>query len=254
MTIAKESTAPAALASRRAVLAAAAGAAAALGAAALGRPSPVRAGSDGDVTIGFNTPVSTSTELSNSVNTNFIFKATSQSGIALYGASGTNTGVYATSGTNFAIQGHSTSSLGVYGSSGSDVGIYASSSAASRPAGIGASFGNSTGLQGSSGAVPASTPAKTGVYGYASQDANSVGVRGESPAGFGVYGKTSSGYAGYFNGKVFSSQFVELAEIVTPAAPGGNRGRLFMRDNGSGKTQLCVKFPTGGTIVLATQP
>jgi hypothetical protein len=92
------------------------------------------------------------------------------------------------------------------------------------------------------------------VYGYAAQDSGSVGVRGESPAGFGVYGKTTgTGFAGYFNGKVFMSQFLEMAEIGTPAAPGGNRARLFVRDNGLGKTQLCVRFPSGAFKVLATE-
>jgi hypothetical protein len=101
---------------------------------------------------------------------------------------------------------------------------------------------------------PPAAPAKTGVYGYAAQDANSVGVRGESADGFGLYGKaTGTGFAGYFNGKTFMSQFVEIAEMTTPAAPGGNRARLFVRDDGLGKTQLCVRFPTGAVKVLATE-
>lgn len=39
-------------------------------------------------------------------------------------------------------------------------------------------------------------------------------------------------------------------------APAGatNRARLFSRDNGSGKTQLCVIFATGAVQVLATEP
>jgi hypothetical protein len=39
-----------------------------------------------------------------------------------------------------------------------------------------------------------------------------------------------------------------------PAAPGANAGRLYFRDNGSGKTQLCVRFNTGAVQVIATEP
>lgn len=39
-----------------------------------------------------------------------------------------------------------------------------------------------------------------------------------------------------------------------PAAPGANRGRLYVKDNGAGKSQLCVRFPTGAVQVIATEP
>lgn len=45
--------------------------------------------------------------------------------------------------------------------------------------------------------------------------------------------------------------FIERAD---PAAPAVNRGHLYTRDNGSGKTQLCVRFNTGAVQVLATEP
>lgn len=48
--------------------------------------------------------------------------------------------------------------------------------------------------------------------------------------------------------------YIEAQEISTPAAPDANYGRMFVRDNGSGKTQLCVIFNTGAVQVLATQP
>ncbi|MEY2653437.1 MAG: Pectate lyase superfamily protein [Pseudomonadota bacterium] len=38
------------------------------------------------------------------------------------------------------------------------------------------------------------------------------------------------------------------------AAPAANSGVLYMRDNGAGKTQLCVRFATGAIQVLATEP
>jgi hypothetical protein len=45
-----------------------------------------------------------------------------------------------------------------------------------------------------------------------------------------------------------------MTEITAPAAPSANRLRLFARDNGLGKTQLCVRFNTGSVVVLAIQP
>lgn len=47
---------------------------------------------------------------------------------------------------------------------------------------------------------------------------------------------------------------IEFAEMTAPAAGAANTGRLFCRDNGSGKTQLCVIFNTGAIQVIATQP
>lgn len=46
----------------------------------------------------------------------------------------------------------------------------------------------------------------------------------------------------------------EFSEVAAPAAPAANKSRLFTQDNGSGKTQLAVRFPTGAVQVLATEP
>jgi hypothetical protein len=46
----------------------------------------------------------------------------------------------------------------------------------------------------------------------------------------------------------------EFAEISAPATPAADKARLFVRDNGAGKTQLCVLFSDGTPIALATQP
>jgi len=52
-----------------------------------------------------------------------------------------------------------------------------------------------------------------------------------------------------------SANYQEMIELgADPAAPAANKARLFLRDNGSGKTQLCVRFATGAVVVLATQP
>lgn len=47
---------------------------------------------------------------------------------------------------------------------------------------------------------------------------------------------------------------MEFAEMTAPAAGAANTARLFARDNGSGKTQLCVRFNSGAIQVLATEP
>lgn len=49
-----------------------------------------------------------------------------------------------------------------------------------------------------------------------------------------------------------SIDFVEAS--ADPSAPAANCGRLFLRDNGSSKTQLCVRFNTGAIQVIATEP
>lgn len=47
---------------------------------------------------------------------------------------------------------------------------------------------------------------------------------------------------------------VEFVEKTDPAAPAANNARLYAKDNGSGKTQLVVRFATGAVQVLATEP
>lgn len=48
--------------------------------------------------------------------------------------------------------------------------------------------------------------------------------------------------------------YFEMVERTAPSAPAANRGRLFVRDNGSGKSQLCIIFSSGAIQVIATQP
>lgn len=48
--------------------------------------------------------------------------------------------------------------------------------------------------------------------------------------------------------------FIELGEQSDPVAGATNYARFYARDNGSGKTQLVVRFPTGAIQVIATEP
>ena len=50
------------------------------------------------------------------------------------------------------------------------------------------------------------------------------------------------------------AKIIELDEISAPANPSANKSRIYTRDNGAGKTQLVVQFPTGAVQVLATEP
>lgn len=71
-----------------------------------------------------------------------------------------------------------------------------------------------------------------------------VGIGTNAPADrFHVYG----------NARV-ENGYIEGTEISEPAAPATDHGRLYFRDNGSGKSQLVVRFPTGAIQVLATEP
>lgn len=45
-----------------------------------------------------------------------------------------------------------------------------------------------------------------------------------------------------------------FTEQSDPAAPAANTGVIFCRDNGSGKTQFCVRFSSGAVQVIATEP
>lgn len=47
---------------------------------------------------------------------------------------------------------------------------------------------------------------------------------------------------------------IELPERTDPAAPLANKARLYAKDNGSGKTQIVARFPSGAVQVIATEP
>jgi hypothetical protein len=46
----------------------------------------------------------------------------------------------------------------------------------------------------------------------------------------------------------------QLQERADPPAPAANLARVYAKDNGAGKTQLVVRFPTGAVQVIATEP
>jgi hypothetical protein len=79
--------------------------------------------------------------------------------------------------------------------------------------------------------------------------------------GFGQLTGTPTTLAGYGIADAIQSflengaKGYELSEMTAdPAAPAANKVRIFSRDNGAGKTQICALFPTGAVQVLATEP
>ncbi len=55
-------------------------------------------------------------------------------------------------------------------------------------------------------------------------------------------------------GELRMSAFAELSEMTAPAAGEANSGRLYLEDNGAGKTRLMIKFSTGAAQQIAIQP
>jgi hypothetical protein len=275
--------------SRRALLAGAIGGIGAWAASAIGRPSSLRAANGDPVTVGGVLTGTATTKITNSdpseaaiwghasnvsgigvgvrgdtasagygvwgtCATGFGVFGNSTSNYGVYGLSTSSSGVRGESGSGTGVYGKSTSSTGVHGESTSNIGVSGFSNATDQSASRGWSYGDATGVQGVSGtAVLPPSQAKTGVFGYANQDTTATGVRGESVIGVGVRGKATTGYAGFFDGRVFTTRYYELAEITTPNAPAANQARLFVRDSG-GKTQLCVRYNTGAVQVINTQP
>ncbi len=80
------------------------------------------------------------------------------------------------------------------------------------------------------------------------------GSRGGSVgrSGHAIEGQSARGWAGWFEGKVHASRYLEIGEISTPASPTAHNARLFVRANAANHLQLCVRFPNGVVRVLAT--
>lgn len=80
-------------------------------------------------------------------------------------------------------------------------------------------------------------------------------IRGRIGAGSDVFRVTNAGdIIGNQMILTASGSLIQLGERSDPAAPSANSGYLYARDNGSGKTQLVVRFPTGAVQVIATEP
>ena len=50
------------------------------------------------------------------------------------------------------------------------------------------------------------------------------------------------------------TEYIDMEEMTAPAAPAANTARLYVEDNGSGKTRLMVLFPSGAAQQVAIEP
>lgn len=68
--------------------------------------------------------------------------------------------------------------------------------------------------------------------------------------------RLSANVLGLASGDSFSlaQGYIAGFEMTAPAAPAANGYRLFAQDNGAGKVQLMVLFPTGAAQQLAIEP
>ena len=79
-------------------------------------------------------------------------------------------------------------------------------------------------------------------------DANAVARYGT------IYGETTDVLA-FRNGSAGTTGCaIELLEMTAPGTPSADRGRVYLEDNGSGKSRLVVKWADGTTSVIVTQP
>jgi hypothetical protein len=101
-----------------------------------------------------------------------------------------------------------------------------------------------------------------GIYGVKGRSVGEIGVFAQSENGHALEARSTNShalvaiaskrYAGWFEGRVRVSRYVDIEEIATPAKPTANMARLFVRESRQGHTQLCVRFPNGNVRVLAT--
>lgn len=100
------------------------------------------------------------------------------------------------------------------------------------------------------GRIVSGNPAMRMGVGIISSDRLAVGSAGGSAVQFLL---TGSNLVRLLDGGG-SGAGINFLEMTEPSAPAANIGSLYCKDNGSGKTQLCVRFNTGAVQVIATEP
>jgi hypothetical protein len=85
-------------------------------------------------------------------------------------------------------------------------------------------------------------------------DAGDVVVK--STGAFRAFGDGTDklGASGFRFSEGWFKTFLDFTETTDPTAPAANGARVYTKDNGSGKTQLCVRFTSGAVQVLSTEP
>jgi hypothetical protein len=220
---------------RRALLAGVLGGIGAWVAATATRVDPAAAGAGDPIRMGrLNRASSTATTLQTKTSAPAFLVKQLGAGHALKGEATTGRAVMGVAGSN---------GTGLWGSSPDHNGVHGMSE-----------IGNGVLAESISGpGVYAFSTSAQGVYGVSETGGAVVGF---SYSGVGIFGDTTVGWAGDFAGRVRVQGYQQFDERGggDPEAPGQNAARLFVRDNGSGKGQLCVRFPTGAIQVIATEP
>jgi hypothetical protein len=126
---------------------------------------------------------------------------------------------------------------------------------------VGSSSNNATiSLQGSDRVATAALGAFGNEFMFSSTQlaANNVALRftdANTVVRYGtIYGETTDVLALRNGSSGTTGAAWEMLEMTAPGTPSADRLRLYVEDNGSGKTRLVVKFSDGSTAVLATQP
>ncbi len=266
--------------SRRALMAGALGGLGALAAAAIGMPRPAQAQTGDALKLGFSNSAGTITTLtrlgSDRLGNALKVVVSRSSAVAVKALASGGTGVDGSATSGIGVAGHSSTGVGVFGTSVRAQGVWASSdlntalfARSLHAVGIHAIGGGAQGVIGNGvigvegnsqarhglGVSGVSTASgSTGVRGQAT-GAGSRAVAGFTNLGHAIHGESAAGWAGYFDGRVFTNEYVEFHEVTAPVfAPKRNRARLFVRNGPGGRTQLCVRFHTGAVRVLSSQP
>lgn len=183
-----------------------------------------------NTTGSFNTAVGRTALLSNTTGANSVAVGSGALSANTTGASNTAVGqaalTFNTTGFSNVAVGHQTLQ-GTLGSSNTAVGA-------------GALVANTTGANNVAIGAQADAARTAG-------DANIV-------IGFDIDADSPTGSNQINIGGVYFHDRLLYTERADPAAPAANQAVVYARDNGGGKTQLCVRFATGAVQVLATQP
>ena len=240
--------------SRRALLAGALGGLGVWAASAIGRASPAEAAAGDSIRMGQqNLAGGTTTNVRTTSNGSAFIVEQHGNGPALRAEATVGSGVEGKARDGVGVFGRSRTEAGVTGESWRSMGVLGISHRLGTSAVVGQSD-RGKGVEGrtqAGWAVFGSSPDGIGVFGASEKKA---GVVGFSQNGPGVRGFSRNGYAGKFDGSVRVSAYTDIDEIGVPGRPSKNTARLFARDDGSGKTQLCVRFHTGAVQVIAIEP
>ncbi|HEY0375769.1 MAG TPA: tail fiber domain-containing protein [Pyrinomonadaceae bacterium] len=172
---------------------------------------------------------------SSTMGTEAIFgKSSKGNGIHGVGGSGSFAGVYGEPGAiGYGVWGKATGvSIGVVGESTSGYGVYAKSELSS------AVYGESTDMTG----VEGRGINGTGVVGRGKLD----GVWGYSSTGNGVHGKTTSGYAGFFEGSIKTTGTIEIGGTIYFGTDTRQMVHLYSTTYGIGVQNSTEYFRTNG--------